>query len=128
MSIIQFQYGKWNGGIKDIIDGVADIGAADFTASHLRSTVVDFTLPILEQTNTFFFKNSKAAFSWTSFLRPFYITTWYFLIIMIFICAFTLASIAYLGMEQNLSEFSPEKSMIYSFGAYCAFASRRFYF
>ena len=60
-----YQDGTWNGGIKDIIDGVADIGAAYFTASHLRSKVVDFTIPIDEESLTIFLKNPKLSFSWT---------------------------------------------------------------
>ena len=108
------------------MDGVADIGAAYFTASHLRSTVVDFTIPLDESSLTFFLKNPKLGFSWTSFLQPFNINTWYTLILMIIICSLSLGCTACLAKEKNISEFSFEKSLIYSFGAYCAFSSRRF--
>ena len=54
-----FQNGSWNGGVRDIMDGEADVGGAFFTASFIRSTVVDFTLPLVETINTFFLKNPK---------------------------------------------------------------------
>jgi hypothetical protein len=119
------QNGSWNGGVKDILDGVADVGGAFFTASYIRTTVVDFTLPLLEITNTFFLKNPKAAYSWTSFIKPFNLSTWCILIIMIIICTFSLAILAHLAKEQNIKEFGFEKSFIYSFCAYCALSARR---
>ena len=121
-----FQDGTWDGGIKDIMDGVADIAAAFFTVTYLRSTAVDFTLQIHEIRNHFFLKSPKAAFSWTSFLKPFNPTTWYILLIMIIICALSLAIMAKLAKDKNSSEFSFSKSFIYSFGAYCAISARRF--
>ena len=45
--------------MKDILDNVADVGGAMFTASYIRSTVVDFSLPLVEAINTFFLKNPK---------------------------------------------------------------------
>ena len=57
-----FQNGSWNGGVRDIMDGLADVGGAFFTASFIRNTVVDFTLPLVETTNTFFLKNPKVTF------------------------------------------------------------------
>jgi hypothetical protein len=54
-----FQNGSWNGGVRDIMDGVADLGGAFFRASFIRSIVVDFTLPMVETINTFFLKNPK---------------------------------------------------------------------
>ena len=53
--------GSWNGGVRDIMDGLADVGGAFFTASFIRTTVVDFTLPLVETTNTFFLQNPKAS-------------------------------------------------------------------
>ena len=49
------------------------------------------------------------------------------LMAMINICALTLAALAYLAKERNLREFSLQKSYIYSFGAYCALAARRWW-
>ena len=43
------------------MDGLADVGGAFFTASFIRTTVVDFTLPLVETTNTFFLQNPKAS-------------------------------------------------------------------
>ena len=45
---------------------------------------------------------------------------------MILICALTLASLARLAEEKNKKEFGLEKAFIYSFGAYCALAARRY--
>jgi hypothetical protein len=41
------------------MDGEADTGGAFFTASFIRSTVVDFILALVETINTFFLKNPK---------------------------------------------------------------------
>ena len=104
---------------------MADVGGAFFTASYIRTTVVDFSLPLVEVTNTFFLKNPKAAYSWTSFIEPFNLYTWYYLVIMIIICTFTLTILAHLAKEENIKEFRFQKSFIYSFGAYCALSARR---
>ena len=53
------QNGTWNGGVKDLMDGVADIGGATFTATHIRSTVVDFSIPLVEIVCRFFIKNPE---------------------------------------------------------------------
>jgi len=117
--------GSWNGGIRDILDNLADFGGGMFTASYIRSTVVDFTIPLVEAHNTFFLQNPKAALTWSSFLKPFSSSTWSVLGCMILICALTLASLARLAEEKNKKEFGLEKAFIYSFGAYCALAARR---
>ena len=43
------------------MDGVADVGGAFFTARYIRTTVVDFTLPLAETLNTFFLANPEVA-------------------------------------------------------------------
>ena len=53
------QNGTWNGGVKDLLDGVADIGGATFTATQIRSTVVDFSIPLVEIVCRFFIKNPE---------------------------------------------------------------------
>ena len=42
-----------------MMDGVADIGGAPFTASQIRSTVVDFSVPLVEFFCRFFIKNPE---------------------------------------------------------------------
>ena len=101
------------------------IGAALFAVSQERSSAVDFTVQVRDGDNTFFIKNQNAAFTWTSFLKPFNNTSRCTLIIMILICAISLFITAHLVKEKNISEFSLQKSLIYSFGAYCAIAARR---
>ena len=126
LNIWFLQDGAWNGGIKDILDGIADIGAATFSATYIRSTAVDFSFSFREAPNHFFLKNPEASYSWTSFLKPLNTTTWYILLLMIIICALSLAIMAKLAKDKNSSEFSFSKSFIYSFGAYCAISARRF--
>ena len=41
------------------MDGIADIGASVFTASQIRSTVVDFSVPVTEVPIRFFIKNPE---------------------------------------------------------------------
>ena len=43
--------------MRDILDGVTDVGAAFFTQSFSRSTVIDFSFPLITSVNTFFVKN-----------------------------------------------------------------------
>ena len=57
--IRRFQHGNWTGGVRDIMDGVADIGSAPFTASQIRSTVVDFSFPVIQVPIRFFIKNPE---------------------------------------------------------------------
>ena len=45
--------------MKDLLDGVADVGGASFTATQIRSTVVDFSVPLVEIVCRFFIKNPK---------------------------------------------------------------------
>ena len=45
--------------MKDLLDGVADIGGASFTATHIRSTVVKFSVPLVEIVCRFFIKNPE---------------------------------------------------------------------
>ena len=49
----------WNGGVLDLMEGVADVGGASFTASQIRSTVVDFSVPLVEIVCRFFIKNPE---------------------------------------------------------------------
>ena len=65
-TITKFQYsflcdqnGTWNGGVRDIMDGVADLAGAPFTATQIRSTVVDFSVPLVEIVCRFFIKNPE---------------------------------------------------------------------
>ena len=41
------------------MDGVADLAGAPFTASQIRSTVVDFSVPLVEIVCRFFIKNPE---------------------------------------------------------------------
>ena len=75
---------------------------------------------------TLLYSFPKAAFSWTSYVRPFSLSTWYVLVCMIIICTLSLASLAQIAEEKNIKEFGLRKSFIYSFGAYCALAARRY--
>ena len=45
--------------MKDLLDGVADVGGASFTATQIRSTVVDFSVPLVEIVCRFFIKNPE---------------------------------------------------------------------
>ena len=53
------QNGTWNRGVKDLLDDVADIGGAKLIAVQIRSTVVDFSIPLVEIVCRFFIKNPK---------------------------------------------------------------------
>ena len=114
----------WNGAVKDLKDGVADLAPSSVTISHIRSTAIDFSLPIVSSKNCFMI-SAVPSYSLDIFSRPFRIETWAFLYLTIFIMACFLALIAKAGNEEKVSEFGLEKSFIFVYGALSALAARR---
>ena len=62
---------SWNGAIKDLVDGVADMTPSSITLSYIRNTAVDFATPIVAS-HCVFLVSSKPSFSWDIFSRPFH--------------------------------------------------------
>ena len=115
--------GKWNGIVRDIIDGEADIAAA-LAVTKTRSEAVDFLLPF--HTDNFgFFVNTKSSFTWTTYLQPFLFESWVVLLFMLIVISLVMAFVARIGKDKSLKEFTLEKCFIYVFGAYSGVAIRR---
>ena len=115
---------SWNGAIKDLMDNIVDLSSASFTISQLRSTVVDFSIPIVSS-KYIFMVGTEPSFAWDIYYRPFHWLTWLSLIFMILLLIVCLAFVVRVGKEKNFKEFTLSKCMIFVFGAYAAIASRR---
>jgi ABC-type amino acid transport substrate-binding protein len=47
--------GVWNGMVKEILDGTADIAIADLTVNNIRETAVDFSMPYMVRSQYYAF-------------------------------------------------------------------------
>ena len=115
---------SWNGAVKDLMEGVADLAPISMFTSHIRSTVIDFSIPI-KSTRTVFLVSVQPSFSWDIFSRPFHYITWIFLYVTILFVAFFLAIVTRFGREENQEEFRLMKSFTFVYGAFSALAARR---
>lgn len=76
-----FLNGKWNGMVGEVMSGEADIAVADLTINSKRETAVDFTYPFLNTGISILYKKPKDKdFSLFSFLDPFSITVWIYML------------------------------------------------
>ena len=106
------------------MDGVADLAPIDMAISHIRSTAVDFSIPIISS-HTVFLVSTQPSYSWDIFSRPFHGFTWLVLYATIFLVTVFLALVTRLGREENIGEFRLMKCFIFVYGAFSALAARR---
>lgn len=72
--------GEWNGMFGELIRHHADLAIADLTATYLRETAVDFTMPFMNLGITILFKKPSAPEpEMFSFLKPFSVEVWLYL-------------------------------------------------
>ncbi|KPM09535.1 kainate-selective ionotropic glutamate receptor-like protein 3 [Sarcoptes scabiei] len=72
--------GEWNGMFGELIRHQADLAIADLTATYLRETAVDFTMPFMNLGITILFKKPSAPEpEMFSFLKPFSVEVWIYL-------------------------------------------------
>ena len=116
--------GEWNGAIKDLIEGVADLGAISMFVSNIRSTAIDFSIPIYESYSVFLV-SSQPSYSWDIFTKPFHSSTWLILYILIVCASIFLATVAKIGRDEKIEEFGLRKCFTFVFGAFSALAARR---
>lgn len=114
----------WNGAVKDIKEDVADLAASSVTINKIRSTAVDFSIPIVSSTNCFLV-SATPSYSLDIFSRPFHGDTWLFLYSTIVTMACFLALVARVGREEKIAEFKLVKSFVFVYGAFSALAARR---
>ena len=62
--------GKWNGIIRDVIDGDADVAVAFLLITKTRSEVTDFMIPYYSDSFGFFI-SKESSYSWTTYFEPF---------------------------------------------------------
>ncbi|KAH9512129.1 hypothetical protein DERF_010527 [Dermatophagoides farinae] len=72
--------GEWNGMFGELIRHQADLAIADLTATYLRETAVDFTMPFMNLGIAILFKKpSVPEPEMFSFLKPFSVEVWLYL-------------------------------------------------
>ncbi|XP_015783422.1 glutamate receptor ionotropic, kainate 2 [Tetranychus urticae] len=73
--------GEWNGMIRELIDGKADIAVADLTITYERESAVDFTMPFMNLgIGILFRKPKKEPPRLFSFMSPLAIEVWIYLL------------------------------------------------
>ena len=68
--------GKWNGMIRQLLEDEIDIAPAEFTITQLRSTVVDFLVPIAESHQRLFIPNPADSLNWKAYVEPILVDAW----------------------------------------------------
>lgn len=67
---------EWNGMVKEIIDGKADMAVASFTISPERQTIIDFTQPFMELELTALVRSDNNEVHFFTFFKPFQVDMW----------------------------------------------------
>ncbi|UYV65686.1 hypothetical protein LAZ67_3005088 [Cordylochernes scorpioides] len=74
------EQGEWNGMIRELIDGKADMAVADLTITYQRETVVDFTMPFMNLGISILFKKpNRKTPRLFSFLAPLSFEVWVYM-------------------------------------------------
>ncbi|KAG7206803.1 hypothetical protein KM043_000712 [Ampulex compressa] len=124
----------WSGVIGQLVDNKADLGAAEFTVTNHRLTVVDFTLPLLLSRNRLYIKEPVGfAVQWSGYFKAFNKETWAMILVIIMVAPVLLTVIKLRGhvsidvltenyihvwgifCQQGLSEFPNESSLRFAF-------------
>ena len=115
---------SWNGAVKDILDGFADMSASGLVISHIRSTAVDFSYPLVSSKSQFYVSR-RPAFSWKIFYKPLHSMVWIIVFFMGTLLSVCLAFISNVGNESKKEEFQILKSITFICGTYSAVGMRR---
>ena len=116
--------GEWNGIIKDILDGEADVSAASMGVTELRTKYVDFSLPIQTEWHAFYI-SKEISVAYDLYFQPFSWLVWCIVMIIVVIGALIFHVIISYRMDKHYLEFSLSKCFVYVYGAYGGFSSRR---
>ncbi len=73
--------GEWNGVVRDVMDGKADLTCADLSVTKERSTVVDFSVSYYSSVNRIYMRRPLQSLNWLTFIEVF--TTWYWVSIFL---------------------------------------------
>ena len=119
------QDGEWNGMIRDLIDGVADIAPSSLSVTKARSSAVNFALPFKAEMNGIFIARQSSLYTFDIFKRPFTDSTWIVLSLLMLLLSIITFFISKAGNEFYRTEFTLSKSVIFVLGAYGSLATRR---
>ena len=117
--------GKWNGLIREIQEDRADVIAAGIVASLERSSAVDFSFPTYTASHVFLVAKGSSDYSFIMFFKPLTFHVWIGVYALIMLSSVVIFITVKYSRDQKIHEFSIHKSIIYSLGAFGAFASRR---
>lgn len=67
---------EWNGMVKEIIEGRADMAVASFTISSERQKIIDFTQPFMHLGLTALIKSINDEVDFFTFFKPFQVDLW----------------------------------------------------
>ena len=116
--------GQWNGMIKDLLDGVADVCASSIILTDFRAKYVDFSIPIIDEKFSFFISKETSS-PYMIFLHPLSMEVWVTLLIVILISTFTFKFIIDVSRDDGRIEFSLVQCLTFVFGAFSGFGVRR---
>ncbi|CAD1478679.1 unnamed protein product [Heterotrigona itama] len=110
---------SWNGAIRLVASGEADIGLADFSMTNIRLDYIDYMIPIFTLRKSFYFKQPEVlTVKWFAYYKVYSFTLWMSLLMTIMIALFVLAFIRSQVESTNLiSEISHE--FIRVWGIFC---------
>ncbi|XP_033107654.1 glutamate receptor 1-like [Anneissia japonica] len=102
---------EWNGMVKQLLIGNADIAVAPFTISYEREQVIDFTKPYLDLGLTILMSKSKKESGLFAFLDPFRMDLWLAVILTVILVGFLIAGCSYFSPHGYCGEYiqSPEQ-------------------
>ena len=89
---------EWNGMVKELIEGRADMAVASFTVSSERQNVIDFTQPYMDLGLTALIQSVNDEVEYFTFFKPFHLHLW----LMILLVTFTIGLLLWF-----FSTFSP---------------------
>ncbi|CAB4001092.1 glutamate receptor 2-like [Paramuricea clavata] len=70
---------EWNGMVREIVDGKADMAVAAFTISSIRQEVIDFSIPYIDLGLTVMMKKKESEKGLLAFMDPFTNDVWFLL-------------------------------------------------
>ncbi|XP_076352002.1 glutamate receptor ionotropic, kainate 2-like isoform X2 [Tachypleus tridentatus] len=75
------EWGEWNGMIRELIEGKADLAVVDLTVTYEREDAVDFTMPFMNLGISILFKRpTKKVPKLFSFLSPLSLEVWVYMV------------------------------------------------
>ena len=116
--------GTWNGMVKSLLDGEADLIATSLTVNKDRYEAVDFLFPIGKESYAIYIGNpDQADIDWNIYRYPFSNVSWICMFCSVFVLAALLFGTEYLFIRRGLSnhEMHPLQFLTYSWLVFASF-------